>query len=138
MPGSVCELTTVHFVSYKKGIAMERVSSLVLSCLIAVQLAGGCAYKGAERRSYTVGTAEGGTRTVTSRTVEAGCATCIYDMAGVEGCRLAVKLDGKPYLVTGAEVDAHGAGLCSAPRTAKVTGKIQGDKLVATSFSLQP
>ena len=116
---------------------MKHVFPLTLACLFAAQFAG-CAYDSAERASYTARTTERGARTVASRTVEAGCATCNYDMTGVEGCRLAVKIDGKPYLVTGAEVDAHGAGLCSAPRTAKVTGKIEGDKLVATSFDLQP
>ena len=75
---------------------------------------------------------------VAARIVEAGCATCIFDMQGIEGCTLAVKIDGKPYLVTGADVDAHGAGLCSSAKKAKVVGKIEGDKFVATSFELQP
>ncbi len=74
---------------------------------------------------------------VAARTVEAGCASCIFNMEGVEGCKLAVKIDGKPYLVTGADVDAHGAGLCSSAKKAKVIGKIEGDKFVATSFVLQ-
>ncbi len=75
---------------------------------------------------------------VAARTVEAGCASCIFNMEGVRGCKLAVKIDGKPYLVTGADVDAHGAGLCSSAKKAKVVGKIEGDKFVATSFELQP
>ncbi len=73
-----------------------------------------------------------------ARTVEAGCASCIFYMGGVRGCKLAVKIDGKPYLVTGADVDAHGAGLCSSAKKAKVVGKIDGDKFVATSFELHP
>ncbi len=73
-----------------------------------------------------------------ARTVEAGCGSCIFDMEGVKGCKLAVKIDGKPYLVTGADVDAHGAGLCSSAKKAKVVGEIEGDKFVATSFELQP
>jgi len=73
-----------------------------------------------------------------ARTVEAGCASCIFNMEGVSGCKLAVKIDGKPYLVTGADVDAHGAGLCSSAKKAKVVGEIEGDKFVATSFELQP
>ena len=73
-----------------------------------------------------------------ARTVEAGCASCIFYMEGVRGCKLAVRIDGKPYLVTGADVDAHGAGLCSSAKKAKVVGKIEGDKFVATSFVLQP
>ena len=116
---------------------MKHVFPLTLACLFAAQFAG-CAYDRDARSSYTASTAKGGARTVASRAVEAGCGTCIYDMTGVEGGRLAVKIDGIPYLVTGAEVDAHGAGLCGAPRTAKVTGTIEGDKFVATSFDLQP
>ncbi len=73
-----------------------------------------------------------------ARTVEAGCATCIFNMEGVRGCKLAVRIDGEPYLVTGADVDAHGAGLCSSAKEAKVVGQIEGDKFVATSFELQP
>ena len=72
------------------------------------------------------------------RTVEAGCASCIFNMKGVTGCQLAVKIDGKPYLVTGADVDAHKAGLCGAAKEAKVAGKVEGGKFVATSFELQP
>ena len=49
-----------------------------------------------------------------------------------------MKIDGKPYLVTGADVNAHGAGLCASAKKAKVAGKIEGDKFVATSFELQP
>ncbi len=80
---------------------------------------------------------------VAARTVEAGCATCIFNMEGVRGCKLAVKIDGKPYLVTGAEIDdqgdAHGpAGLCVTARKALVSGKVEGEKFVATSFELQP
>ncbi len=80
---------------------------------------------------------------VAARIVEAGCATCVYDMQGVEGCKLAVKIGGKPYLVTGTEIDDHGdahgpAGLCVTARKALVSGKVEGDKFVATSFELQP
>ena len=56
----------------------------------------------------------------------------------MSGCKLAAKLDGKPNLVTGADVDAHGAGLYSSAKKTKVVGKIEGDKFVATSFELQP
>ncbi len=72
------------------------------------------------------------------RTVQAGCGSCIFHMEGVKGCKLAVKVDGKPYLVTGAAVNAHTSGLCGSEKTAEVRGKIQGDKFVATSFKLKP
>ncbi len=75
--------------------------------------------------------------------VEAGCATCIFDMEGVVGCKLAVKIDGKPYLVTGSDIDDHGDahasdGLCLTARKAVVEGKIDGDQFVATKIELQP
>ncbi len=93
-----------------------------------------------QKRSLPSRTAQGHAHehAVAARIVEAGCASCIFDMQGVEGCTLAVRIDGKPYLVTGADVDAHGAGLCSSAKKAKVVGKIEGDKFVATSFELQP
>ena len=72
------------------------------------------------------------------RNVEAGCGSCIFGMEGVMGCKLAVKIDGNPYLVTGADVNAHKAGLCGSVKMAKVVGEIEGDKFVATSFELQP
>ena len=76
------------------------------------------------------------TKLVSARTVEAGCGSCIYEMPGVEGCQLAVKIDGQPYLVTGTTVDAHGAGLCSAAKNAKVTGTIEDDAFAATQFEI--
>ena len=72
-----------------------------------------------------------------ARTVEAGCGKCTYGMSGVSGCKLAVKIDGKSYLVKGAKVNAHNAGLCSSTKNAEITGSIEGDKFVATSFTLE-
>ncbi len=73
----------------------------------------------------------------TTMTVDAGCAGCIFEMEGAEGCQLAVKVDGKPYLVSGSDVDAHESGLCDSVKKAVVAGKVEGDKFVATSFELQ-
>ncbi len=69
--------------------------------------------------------------------VEAACASCIYKMEGVEDCELAVMIDGKPYLVSGVEVDAHESGLCDAAKSAVISGKIDGDRFVATSFEFE-
>ena len=79
----------------------------------------------------------------TTQTVEAGCATCIYDMKDVTGCKLAVKIDGKAYLVSGKSIDdlgdAHAEdGLCNIARKAEVTGKLEGDRFVATQMALLP
>ncbi len=68
------------------------------------------------------------------RTVEVACASCIYSMPGVEGCKLAATIDGKPMLVTGSSVDAHALGLCSKAKEAIVAGKVDGDSFIATKF----
>ncbi len=69
-------------------------------------------------------------------TLEVGCASCIYEMEGVEDCELAARIDGKTYLVELEGFDAHGAGLCAGAKTAVVTGAIEGDRFHATSLEL--
>jgi hypothetical protein len=71
-------------------------------------------------------------RVINSQLLEAGCGSCIYAMAGVEGCHLAVVVDGKPYLVQGATWPNH--GFCDGKVQAVVTGKLEGDKVVVTSL----
>ena len=67
--------------------------------------------------------------------VEAGCAACTYHIAGVQGCQTAVKVDGKPYIVTGkADADAMGLGLCLATKNAKVVGFFKDGKINAFSM----
>jgi hypothetical protein len=73
-----------------------------------------------------------------ARQLEAGCGSCMFQMKGVQGCKLAVKVDGTPYLVTGAKIDAHALGLCEETKTALVAGSVQGGEFVATSFTLKP
>jgi hypothetical protein len=41
---------------------------------------------------------------------------CIYEMHGVESCKLAIMLDGKPYPVEGATWPNH--DFCDAKRSA--------------------
>ena len=82
-------------------------------------------------------------RSVETLLVEAGCATCLFDMQGVKGCKLAVRLEGKSFLVAGSDIDAHGDahavdGLCMAARQARVKGRVEGDTFVAESFVLLP
>ena len=74
--------------------------------------------------------------------VEAACGECKLGMK-VPGCQLAVRINGKAYLVEGADLDDYGDahathGMCNAIRKAEVTGKIEHDKFVATSFKLLP
>ena len=59
-------------------------------------------------------------------------------MDGVDDCTLAIKMDGSAYLVTGTDISAHEEGLCAAPKYAKVAGKVENGKFVATSFNLKP
>ncbi len=99
----------------------------------------GCSQEKADQAASpteSAGPAASATKLVSARTVEAGCGSCIYEMPGVEGCQLAVKIDGQPYLVTGTTVDAHGAGLCSAAKNAKVTGTIEDETFAATKFEI--
>lgn len=81
--------------------------------------------------------------TTVSQTVEAACATCVFEMEGVSGCKLAVKVDGKAYLVSGTDMDDHGDahasdGMCHIARKAVVDGEVIGDRFVASSFKLLP
>ncbi len=69
--------------------------------------------------------------------MEVGCAMCIYNMDDVAGCKLAAVVDGQPRLVTGVELDLHGYGLCSAPRPAVVSGKLEGQTLLATKVEVK-
>ncbi len=71
---------------------------------------------------------------VNSQVLEAGCGACIYEMKGVEGCPLAVVVEGKPYLVEGATWPNH--DYCERKVQAVVTGGLEGDTFIVTS--LQP
>jgi hypothetical protein len=73
-----------------------------------------------------------------AKPLEAGCASCVFAMEGVEGCRTAVMVDGKPYLVKGVAIDAMALDLCDEPRTVLAAGSVQGGEFVATSFTLKP
>ena len=75
--------------------------------------------------------------TPASKRVEVGCASCIYEMPGVEGCKLAAKIDGKPMLVTGTEVNAHALGLCSGAKQGVLVGEVEGDEFVATKAEIE-
>ncbi len=77
------------------------------------------------------------------RKAVAGCATCIFEMKGVTGCKLAVEIDDKAYLVTGSGIDDYGDahapdGLCNTAREAIVEGRIEGDRFVAERIELLP
>ncbi len=70
--------------------------------------------------------------------LETGCGSCVFGMEGVQGCQLAVKVDGKPYLVSGVKMPGHESGLCDHSRMAAITGQVEDERFVATSFALKP
>ena len=68
---------------------------------------------------------------------------CIFGMEGVETCELAVEVEGRAYLVTGAAMmdhgDAHGEhGMCNMVRKAVVKGEVVDGKFAADEFALLP
>ncbi|RYY94530.1 MAG: hypothetical protein EOO11_17690 [Chitinophagaceae bacterium] len=74
--------------------------------------------------------------------VEASCGKCQFGMKG-DDCELAVRIDGKAYLVDGSSIDRHGNahaadGFCNAIRKAEVTGSVVNGRFKATSFTLLP
>lgn len=73
----------------------------------------------------------------TEMTVEVGCAMCIYEQEGATTCTTAAKVGDTVYLVEGGGLDAHEAGLCTAAKQATVMGHIHGDRLMASSITVQ-
>ncbi|RYY89191.1 MAG: hypothetical protein EOO15_06860 [Chitinophagaceae bacterium] len=77
-----------------------------------------------------------------TQVVETSCGKCKFGMAGDE-CALAVRINGKPYLVDGVSIDQYGDahasdGFCNAIRQAQVTGRVSKGRYRATSFKLLP
>ena len=70
--------------------------------------------------------------------VELGCASCMFDLEGAEGCETAVKVGDKVLMLSGFELDAHKSGLCKATKKAEVAGSIDGDNFVASAVRLLP
>ena len=112
---------------------MRCVYSLMVVCSVCLGLVGCTSSTDVSDPQGT-----GVVQTSATQTVDAGCASCIFNMEGIEECQLAVKIDEKTYLVSGADVDAHESGLCDSVKKAVVAGNVEGDKFVATSFQLQP
>lgn len=72
--------------------------------------------------------------------VVAGCGSCKFGM-NVPSCPLAIKLDGKLYLVDGAKIDDFGDahaddGFCNATKKAKVQGDTSSSFFKVTYFEL--
>ncbi len=101
--------------------SVRTVVSVILSLLVV-----GCAGdSGGELQHRPVGDS----RTINSQFVDIACGQCQFDMQGT-GCRLAIKLDGKSFFVTGSDIDDHGDahaadGMCNCVRRAKVSGTLK-------------
>jgi hypothetical protein len=80
------------------------------------------------------GAATGG---IVSQELEIGCAMCVYHMEGVSKCTPAAKVGEKPLLLEGFTSESEHA-LCGGAKKAKVEGKVEGDKLVATKVEILP
>jgi hypothetical protein len=75
-------------------------------------------------------------------TVEASCGGCNLGMKG-KGCVLAVRMDGKAYLVDGTGIEDHGDshgedGFCEVIRKAEVQGDLVAERFKATYFKVLP
>jgi hypothetical protein len=93
---------------------------------------GGAGGPGGGGSGGTGGAGGGAVMNISNQTVAAGCGVCIFSMPGVTGCPLAVRIDGKTYLVEGAEWPNH--DYCERECRAVVSGKVEGDKFVASSL----
>lgn len=74
--------------------------------------------------------------------VDAACGSCLFGMDGA-GCKLAVQIDGKKYWVSGIDMDDLGDmhasdGMCNVVRRARISGRVEGDRYMATGIELLP
>ncbi len=105
--------------------------TLVLATLCTALTMAGCA------QTQNAGDADVAMTTLSDKSVEVGCATCIYGMDGVKGCALAAVVNDQPMLVEGVDVDLRGHDLCSASKTGIISGEVEGDKVMATTVTFE-
>jgi hypothetical protein len=79
---------------------------------------------------------------IVDQVAEIACGECQFEMKGFS-CDLAVRIDGNSYFVDGFTVDdfgdAHAAdGLCNAVKQARVAGRIEGGRFIATAIEVLP
>lgn len=72
-----------------------------------------------------------GARAFTAEYLEFACGVCIYHMPGMEGCPLAVVIDGTPHMVDGFEWPVH--DYCDRKCHAIATGTLKDGRFIATS-----
>ena len=110
---------------------------IAMSFIVATMFLAGC--HAADHETMEMEEPATAPETVSAKemTTEVACGACIYEMPGVTGCPLAAKIDGKPMLVTGVSINAHGLGLCRKAKEAVVAGRVEGDKFVATKVDVK-
>ena len=79
---------------------------------------------------------------VVDQVVDASCGQCQLEMEGT-GCDLALRIDGKTYFVDGFGIDDFGDahaedGMCNMIHKARVSGRIEDGRFIATAFELLP
>ncbi len=109
--------------------------ALVIVSLCAVVGLVGCSQETSTKATPAV--APGALASLENQDIEVGCAMCVYGMDGVQGCALAAMIKGKPMMVNGVELDMHDHGLCSGPKRAMVSGKIEDGELAASKVEVQ-
>ncbi len=101
-----------------------------VAIVMALTLAGGC--QSGDRRAAPP-----------EPVYDVGCSICIFRMPPEDGCRLAIRIEGKPYLVQGSSLDDHGDahapdGLCNTVRQAHAAGRIESARFIASRIELLP
>ncbi len=80
---------------------------------------------------------------IVNQVVEVACAYCQFEMDGIESCELAIRHEGKTYLVADRTIDDFGDphapnGLCNCIRKVKVSGQVLAGEFVASDFNILP
>ena len=114
-------------------------TKLAVAVLTAMMITGCGGSKDAAAPSAPIAPSASGnndTAAAEAMTYEVGCGGCIFEMADAEGCKAAVKVDGKAYWIDGVKISAHNIGLCSGSAEADMAGEVKDGKFIATSFAL--
>jgi hypothetical protein len=77
---------------------------------------------------------------IEGRELTVACASCIFEMPGVEGCPWAAEVDGRHYLLRGRVPQDHLShepdGICNMERRARIDGEIRGELLHVSQMTL--
>ena len=137
--GSKSKIQSTESKYTQEDLGMWRSFQLMLVCVFLTLVA--CDASTRDRVSvFSVATQIAGT--IESERLEVSCGQCQFGLQE-EGCDLAVRIEGRSYLLDGTSIDDHGDahsqnGFCNCIREAIVSGELQGDRLVVEKFELLP